>query len=538
MMPRRLADLALERRVAALMAPCAARPGTPGWSVGVVRDGALALHAHVGLASVEHGVPIGPETRFRIASVTKQFTCAAILLLAQEGRLSVEDDVCAHLPDLPEWAGGARVTLDHLMRNCSGLRDVLELMRMGGADLSLPCRREDLLAAIRRSARLNFAPGTRFLYSNTNFLLLGLVVERVAGEPLGAFLERRIFAPLGMTRTCLTESTAEAVPGLATGYLAAGEGFLRAPHAFPLGGEGGLVSCVEDLALWERNFAAGIVGGAALGEALLRQAPFANGRMNKYARGLEVTQYRGLRTAGHGGLWPGYKTCFLRVPERALAVIAIANHGGLDIHHLAHQVLDAALEGALGVHPLPALPPRGTPEHLTGRWLDREAGATLELWVDAATGDPMARMHGVPFALAPTGDGRLTARRGAFEFTLTPGEDAIEIEADAGQIATFHRVATEGATLPAGLPGRYACAELGAAWTIGTDHALHVAGPLVRAGPCRLEPVEGEVFRAHLPGTLFPTWFDVRARRDAAGRVTALVVSGARARDLLFNRED
>lgn len=536
-MRRDLAGLALERRVAALMAPCA-RPGSPGWTAGVVRDGALVLHAHAGLASLEHGVPIGPETRFRIASVTKQFTCAAILLLAREGRLSVEDEVRAHLPDLPAWEGGARITLDHLMRNCSGLRDMLELMRMGGADLSLPCRREDLLAAIRRSTRLNFAPGTRFLYSNTNFLLLGLVVERVAGEPLGAFLERRIFAPLGMTRTRLTESTAEPVPGLATGYLPDGEGFLRAPHAFPLGGEGGLVSCVEDLALWERNFAAGVVGGTALGEELLRQAPFANGRMNGYARGLEATRYRGLRTAGHGGLWPGFKTCFLRVPERALAVIAIANHGGLDVHHLAHQVLDAAVEGEPGVHPLPAPPPRGTLERLAGRWLDREGGATLDLWLDAATGEPMARMHGVPFALAPTGDGRLAARRGAFEFTLTPGEQAIEIETDAGQVATFHRVAAEGAALPAGLPGRYACAELGAAWIIGPDHALRIDGPLVKAGPCRLEPVEGEVFRAHLPGTLFPTWYDARARRDAAGRVAALSVSGARARDLLFNRED
>ncbi|MBX6744897.1 MAG: beta-lactamase family protein, partial [Acetobacteraceae bacterium] len=196
--------LALRRHARRLLVPWDA-PATPGCTLGLVRDGALVLQESAGLASLELGVPIGAETCFRIASVSKQFTCSAILLLAEEGKLSIGDDIRAHLPEMPDF--GVRITLDHLMRNCSGLRDMLELMRMGGADLAQPCTAEDLLAAIRRQRSLNFAPGSRFLYSNTNFFLLGRVVEAVSGESLGEFLARRIFTPLGMTRTRHTPST-------------------------------------------------------------------------------------------------------------------------------------------------------------------------------------------------------------------------------------------------------------------------------------------------------------------------------------------
>ncbi|MDI3305539.1 MAG: serine hydrolase [Acetobacteraceae bacterium] len=528
--------LALRRHARRLLVPWDA-PATPGCTLGLVRDGALVLQESAGLASLELGVPIGAETCFRIASVSKQFTCSAILLLAEEGKLSIGDDIRAHLPEMPDF--GVRITLDHLMRNCSGLRDMLELMRMGGADLAQPCTAEDLLAAIRRQRSLNFAPGSRFLYSNTNFFLLGRVVEAMSGESLGEFLARRIFTPLGMTRTRHTPSTTEVVPGLATGYLPRpGGGFQRAAHGFALGGEGGLVSCVEDLALWDRNFTTGRVGGTALPAALMEQAPFTNGHMNKYARGLEVARYRGLRTADHGGLWPGFKTCFLRVPECGLTVIVIANHGGIDAHHIAHQMLDAAVEGRPGLHPVPPLPPRAALEDLAGRWLEPRSGTTVEFRLNQA-GEPEAVQHGVPFALAPTEDGRLAARRGVFEFTASlPEGHRLAVETDAGTVTTFHR-APEQAALPSDLPGRYHCKELAAEWHIaaeGEGLAVRVRGPLLAAGPWRLEAVGTDAVRVHTPGVLFQGWLDTRVLRDAAGGITGLAVSGARARELRFDR--
>ncbi|MBX9699859.1 MAG: beta-lactamase family protein [Acetobacteraceae bacterium] len=527
--------LALRRHAERLLSPWDSRE-SPGATLGLVRDGALALHASAGMASLELGVPIGPDTRFRIASVSKQFTCAAILMLAEEGLLAPHDPLLDHLPDLPD--AFAPITLDHLMRNSSGLRDMLELMRAGGADLAQPCEAEALLAAVHRQRGLNFPPGTQFLYSNTGFMLLGRVVERVAGEPLGVLLDRRILAPLGMTRTRHTPAVTEVVPGLATGYLPRGRGHARAQHGFPLGGEGGLVSCVEDLALWDAALATGRVIGRGVAEALAAQAPFENGMMNSYARGLEVARHRGLRTLDHGGLWPGFRTCFLRVPDRGLTVIAIANHGGVDAHLLAHRMLDAAIEGQPGVHPAPPLPPREELAPLVGRWIAEDGATTVEFALDP-TGAPQAVQHGVPFALVPGEHDRLVARRGAFAFSLAlppEGADALWVETSAGQATRFLR-APERADAPLEIAGRWWCEELEAAWTFTEEDgalAVLVRGPIASGGPWAVTPIAPDAIRVATPGTLAPGWFDVALLRDAAGTVAALSVSGARAIDLRF----
>jgi D-aminopeptidase len=152
-------QLRLQRRVDRLLSPWQRRNG-PGVSIGLVRNDALVLHRCAGMANIELGVPIGPATTFRIASVSKQFTCAAILLLAAEGKLRVQDDVRDHIAAFPDL--GQRITLAHLMHNTSGIRDMFEIMRLGGVDLAQPCRAEDLLDAVCRQRGLNFTPGTRF----------------------------------------------------------------------------------------------------------------------------------------------------------------------------------------------------------------------------------------------------------------------------------------------------------------------------------------------------------------------------------------
>ena len=424
-----LAALSLERRIDRLVAPWD-RPGSAGVTAAVIRDGAMVLRRHAGLASIELGQPIGDGTTFRIASVTKQFTCLAILMLAAEDKLALDDDVRRHLPELPDL--DRRITLDHLMHNTSGIRDMFELLRLGGLDLNQPCRSEDFHAAIRRQRGLNFAPGERFLYSNSNFLLLGDIVERRSGQSLAAFFEQRIFRPLGMNRTRLVARTDEIVPGLATGYLARAEaagGVVRAQHAYPMGGEGGLVSSVEDLALWERNFATGRVGGREMMAALEVQIPFTNGAPNAYARGLEILGWRGLRTVGHGGLWPGFKTLFLRVPEKRLAVFCIANLDAVDVHALGHDILDEVLAGESDVAPRPRMPPQALLERARGRYLDRGSAATLEIAL-GADGCPTATMNGASFGLVPTEDGRLAAHRGAFPLTIALAPDGGGIAAE------------------------------------------------------------------------------------------------------------
>nr|WP_314075973.1 serine hydrolase domain-containing protein [uncultured Roseococcus sp.] len=492
--------------------------GAPGATIGVARDGRILAHRSAGLASVELGVSIGPGTNFRIASVSKQFTCAAILLLAREGRLAPSDPIRRHLPQLPAILDS--ITLDHLMRNTSGLRDMLELNRLGGVDLGTPLAEEELDASIARQSTLNFPPGTRYLYCNSGFRLLGQVVERLSGQSLAAFLETRFFAPLGMTRTRHTPSVATPIPNLATGYLPEGGGFVRATQGFPLGGEGGLVSCVEDLMLWADAMAKGALGNlAAELEALV---PFPNGEPGRYARGLQVDAWRGLDTVSHGGLWPGYKTAYLRIPAKGLTVVAIANNAALDPAALANAAAAAALAGDAD---LLAEPPAIDRASMVGTWLCEEDGLSLDFGEDG-----VARMHGVPYALAPTADGRLAALRGSFPFIAAPPRDGVlEVEFDAGRRRNFRRASTAPAPM---LDGNWSCPELATRWHI-EGGSVQAAGPVRTAvAPWRVEALTPRNLRVHIPSSLFPAWADVVVSED--GR--ALTVNAGRARGLVFER--
>lgn len=530
-----LTTLRLERIVERLLGPWQDASG-PGVTIGVVRDDVLCVHRSAGLANIDLGVPIGPRTTFRIASVSKQFTCAAILALAAEGRLNIEDDIRTHIPTFPYLE--VSITLAHLMHNTSGVRDMLEIMRLGGVDLGQACTAQDLLGAVCRQQNLNFPPNTRYLYSNSNFMLLGHIVEQVSGEPLADFLDRRFFAPLGMMMTRHTPTTDELVPGLATGYLPAPNGWRRAWHRFPLHGEGGLVSSVQDLALWHAQFGAPARHGDTLAAALATMTPFVNGTTNTYARGLRIAIWRGVRTIGHDGLWPGFKTSFVRIPDHHAAVICMSNDGTSDPHDLAFQVVDALIDGAPGVHPVPPMPQWANAPELPGRYVEPRTGATVDVGCDEQ-GRITANQHGVATWMLPTEDGRLITSRGSGDFTMQFTGDALHIERDAGVSETLRRSATE-PRLPADLPGRYVNADTAAAWTItATDSCakLRVSGPLLaNVGPWEIEPIEGDCIRICTPLTLYRGWIDVRLQRDARGQVTGLHVDGGRVKGLVFSR--
>jgi len=510
--------LKLDRQVERLLAPFDG--SGPGATIGVVLDGDLAIHRSAGMASVELGVPISARTRFRIASVSKQFTCAAVLKLAAEGRLSTTDDIRIYLPELPDFGP---ISIDMIMRNMSGIRDMLEVQRLGGMDLGMTCGIADLLAGICRQTDTNFPPGERFLYSNSNFLLAGLIVERVSGLALPEYLARHFFRPLGMNATLMTPLTRTLVPDLATGYMA---GPVRATHGFELGGEGGLVSSVIDLALWD----AALTTGAADRAGLTTQADFNNGVANQYARGLVVSHYRGVRTEDHGGLWPGFRTAFLRAPEQNATVIVIANFATIDPAQLAFATLDAVLDGKPGVHPVPAMP---NFTRLAGRYLDPSSPMTLDVVV-ADSGAITVTPNGVPMSVKPTADGRLLAGKGPFALLLRPSEDALELEVSSGHIQNFHRVA-DNVPLPEGLDGVYACADMAAEWTIADD-SVTVSGPLVCGQQWSLLGVEGDIIRVCIPGLLFQGWLDVRVMRDGEGAVSGLTANGGRAKRVIFRK--
>ena len=534
-MSKSIESIALERRVDALFARYT-MPGSPGAVVAVMQGGDVTLCKGYGLASIELGVPIGPKTRFRIASVSKQFTVSAALMLAAEGKLDLEAPPHQYLTELKKLP----VTIDQMMRNCSGLPDFLELLRLGGHGLDKPASAADLAAACARNGHLNFAPNSRFLYSNTNFLLLGLIVEKLAKKRLGDFLAERIFRPLGMTSTALVAEIDAVIPGLATGYLGdAASGFRRAAHAYPQGGEGGLTSTVEDLLIWSRHFDQPTLAPRNLPAQLAAPSPLAGGHANKYRRGMQADELRGLATIGHGGLWPGYRTEFLRVPEADLTVVVIANLGTIDPWRQARAIATLALEGHKKLKPAPAPITEAEIKPLAGSWFNAQEPSLFDLaWKN---GEATVTQNGLPFALRRRADGCWAAERGSFEFALKPGaKGTARVDLGAGRVMTFKKLGKRKA-VPAGIAGTYASAHSGATWKIGGKADKWVAtvgGPLIAGSPWRVAGLDSDTIEVLSPGGWITATQLAHLVRDRAGMVVALEVSTGRIKKMRFDRTE
>ena len=196
---------------------------SPGCALAVMREGKVIYSRAYGMADLDHDLPITPASVFHVASISKQFTAASILMLAEEGKLSIDDDVHKYIPELPDF--GVKITLRHLLTHTSGMRDQWAMLGMNGWRLNLDLiTDQDVLDILSKQKALNFPPGEQYLYSNSGFTLLALTVKRVSGKSLREFTQERIFGPLGMTHTFFRDNHAEIVKNIAYGYLQAGRG--------------------------------------------------------------------------------------------------------------------------------------------------------------------------------------------------------------------------------------------------------------------------------------------------------------------------
>jgi CubicO group peptidase (beta-lactamase class C family) len=319
--PRALPD-SLTRWVDSIFAPYAS-VRAPGCAVGVTDHGALVFTKGYGSADLEHGTPITPDTRFYIASVSKQFTAMSVVLLAQEHKLSLDDPIQKWVPEVPSF--GATITLNHLLHHTSGLRDYFTLLAVSGWPSDGLLTEAQFLNLVARQKSLNFQPGEEFLYSNTGYALLSIVVRRASGLSLRDFAATRIFAPLGMTHTEFRDDHTALIPQRALGYQPGGASYRISQPEFDVVGDGGVYSTVGDLAKWDENFQTAKVGGAS-GLAMLQEPGHLNdGTTIPYALALSVGQYRGLNTFSHGGAYGGYRSTLLRFPEKSLSVITLCN---------------------------------------------------------------------------------------------------------------------------------------------------------------------------------------------------------------------
>src|SRR5687767_14650217 len=225
-------------------------PGSPGCTVAVYQDGTTVLSRAYGMANLDHDVPLTPSSIFHVASVSKQFTAAAILLLAQDGKLTLEDDIRKHVSELPDF--GKKITIRHLIHHTSGIRDQWSLLGFAGWRYSRDLiTDDDVLALLSRQRELNFAPGERHLYSNSGYTLLAVIVSRVSGKSFREFTDERIFKPLGMANTHFRDDFAEIVKNQAYGYTRQDGTFKFSVTNFDTAGATSLLRTAQDLGTWD-----------------------------------------------------------------------------------------------------------------------------------------------------------------------------------------------------------------------------------------------------------------------------------------------
>jgi CubicO group peptidase (beta-lactamase class C family) len=317
-------------------------PNSPGCALGVIGDGQLIYKRGYGMANLEHDIPLSSRSVFYIASTSKQFVAASIILAAEQGYLSLDDDIRKYLTEMPDY--GTTITIRHLLNQTSGIRDYLTLWGLGDdnfADIHEP---EEAYELITRQNALNFDPGDEYLYSNSGYFLLAEIIGKATGRTLKEYAREVIFEPLGMENSHFHDDRLHISKHRAIGHVPAEDGGIAMYVSnFDLVGSGGLHTSVDDLYLWDQNFYDNKLGDGSLLVELQRRGVLNNGDTLTYAAGLEIAEYKGLRAVGHGGSSQGYRADMLRFPDQRFTVIALCNFSTISPSTLVRRVADIYL---------------------------------------------------------------------------------------------------------------------------------------------------------------------------------------------------
>ena len=409
-------------RIDAIFAPWNST-ASPGCAVGVSRNGTVVYARGYGMANLEHDAAISPDSIFHVASISKQFAAFSVALLAADGKLSLDDEVRRHLPEIPDF--GKRITVRHLMHHTSGLRDQWTLQNYAGWREDDVITEADVLTMAGRQRGLNFDPGAEYLYSTSGFTLLGAIVKRVSGQSLREFAEARIFAPLGMTRTHFHNDHTMIVRGRTSAYQPRpGGGFRISIPVFDTDGATSLFTTVGDLLRWEQNFVDAKVGGRSLIEQAQVSGRLNDGSDTGYGWGLSVGTYRGIRAVGHSGADAGYRADVVRFPEHDLAIATFCNLSTTNPTDLTRQVADALLpSSALAPLPTAATVSADTLKGLDGMYVNPLTDDVIRITL----ADGALRTGPTAPALLAMGDGRFrTGPRGGELHFPTPSPGATQ----------------------------------------------------------------------------------------------------------------
>lgn len=529
-----LESQSLEPRIDSIFATYDRRD-SPGCAVAVQENGRSLFAKGYGMASLEHDVPITPATAFYAASVSKQFTAFAVALLAKQGKLSLDDDVRKWIPEVPDF--GKTITIRHLIHHTSGLRDYFVLLMMTGWPSDGPVTEARFRDLVSRQKSLNFDPGTRHLYSNTGYVLLSILVERVSGQSLREFADASMFGPLGMTNSRFRDDHTTLVKNRALAYSSRQDEWQMNVPGFDVVGDGGLFTTVEDLAKWAYNYDVRVVGGDDVVSQVVTRGRLTTGDSIRYAFGLSHGEYGGLAAIEHGGAYGGYRTHFVRFPDQGLAVATLCNAGTANAAALGHRVASVFLGDRIASSDpsTSSSTSAGVPDlRLSRDQLARYAGA---YWDSSA--EDLIRFELRDTALAIVGDStavlpvsQTTFRHSSAPITFTFSSQAdgslrLDVASPTGGTDAYRRMPPPRAdTASLGeYVGDYFSDELDTMWTIDVDEG----GLVVRR-------------RALADQTLRPVFLDaffspagvLRFTRDPDGRVAGFVVGSGRVTGFRF----
>ena len=310
---------------------------TPGAVVGIVQGDSLIYAKGYGMADLEHHIPNTPQSIFYMCSVSKQFTGYAITLLAKEGRLHLDDDVHLYLPWMADF--GRKITIRNLLNHTSGIRDDINLAAISGLPPGGMLTQEFALELIKKQRTLNFEPGDKFSYSNSNYILLAEIVRAVSGQSFSSYADSAIFKPLGMSRSVFVDQSDKIVAGRAASYTNSGNHtFSNSYQNVYTVGDGGLFTNVKDMARWVTNFYDPKVGDSAAIEQFTQKGKLNSGKEISYACGINSDSSRGYKRFIHNGGLAGYRTITVIYPDLKTGFIVFGNAGDGQIYSKVDQM--------------------------------------------------------------------------------------------------------------------------------------------------------------------------------------------------------
>lgn len=537
---RRAEPVATDRsaRIDQLMTPYTG-DDTPGAVVGIVDRGEIIFERAYGMANLSFGVPFEVETPTNIGSVTKQFTAMAILLLQNDGLLSLDDQVRKHIPELPDF--GTPVTIQNLLNHTGGFREIYNLLPMTGRAGEDFIDREEAIRIVQRQPELQAAPDTEYNYNNTGFILLSMVVERASGKTFPEFMRERVFEPLGMLDTRVKYYQGEIIPGASTPYVPADSGGWRAARDLAASaGAGGIYTTFHDMTKWMLNFRDATVGGRDAIELLTTRNVLADGDTTGYALGLGIGERRGHTVYAHNGGDTAHRTHFSYFPDLESGVFMSSNNATFAFPSIAE--IDELFFGDR-LEPVaedededdeeaaPHTMPLGRMEAIAGDWIIRAPELPVEFVLEdgALIAHPQGQSR-IPLTI--TSDSTAEAQRLnvsiVFHFEGETVDSATFTQGQASPMVRYESVELTEEEL-ADLAGRYYSTEL----ELWLDVQLEDRGLVIKR--LRGEPVE-LTGRTDLTFTASFPFAEIEFQRAANGNITGLVVDNRRSKGVLFVR--